>query len=61
MWSCGSVLDGRKAASGFTLSALRVRRKDEALQRQAAQMKLTLSVERADGRSSVEKMEGAMV
>lgn len=27
MWSCGSVLEGRKDGSGFTLSALRVRRK----------------------------------
>lgn len=61
MWSCGSVLDGRKDGSGFTLSALRVRRKEEALRRHVWQMKAEVSVGSVDGRRRVEKREGAMV
>lgn len=52
MWSCVSVVEGAKEASGFTRSALRVRRKDEALRRQEKQIhSVALAEERMDGRN----------
>lgn len=58
MWSCGSVLEGRKDGSGFTLSALRVRRKLD-LWRQDWQIHVDDDfVDEGAGRSArLEKME----
>lgn len=57
MWSAASVLEGRKAGSGFTLRALRVRRKED-LWRQVLQIQVDEVGGMAEGRrAGVEKME----
>jgi len=61
MWSCASVVEGRKDASGFTLRALRVRRYEDWCRRQAWQTYAEESAEEVmEGRIARGKMAVAM-
>ena len=60
MWSDVSVLEGRKDGSGFTLRALRVRRKED-LWRQVLQIQVDVVGEMADGRMAEEEKSDAIV